>query len=248
MRDIEKYERDYIATDFEQAYQVKYRRKKVREVIASLQAQRILEIGCGMSSLANYIDVFQEFTIVEPGETFINAAKKDLQAKKNVNFIQGFFESCIEELEQKKYDLIICSSLLHELENPIGLLKAIGDICDEETVVHINVPNEYSLHRLLAYEGGYIFNTNDKSERNILLQQSNVFNLQTLEQLIHDTVPKAEIIEKGSYFVKPFTHAQMEQMLKSNIIDEKILDGFYGLTAHIPQFGSEIFINFRARG
>lgn len=245
MRDVEKYERDYMVGDFEQRYQVKYRRKKVLEVVRNLCAQRILEIGCGMSSLANYLDDFQKYTIVEPGETFINVARRDLQGRDNINFIQGFFEECMEDLKKRRYSLVVCSSLLHEIEDPKALLRGIGDICDEETVVHVNVPNEYSLHRLLAYKAGYIKRTSEKSDKNILLQQASVFNLQTLQQLIREAIDGVEILESGSYFVKPFTHAQMERMLESGIIDEKVLDGLYEVVEYMPELGSEIFVNFR---
>lgn len=225
MRDVEKYERDYMVADFEHMYQVKYRRKKVLEVIESLQAHRILEIGCGMSSIANYLADFKEYTIVERGEIFLNTAKEDLQGRDSIEFIQGFFEECTEELRKRQYDFIICSSLLHEIEEPRRLLLGLRDICDKETVVHINVPNQYSLHRLLAYKAGCIKDTGEKSEKNILLQQTSVFHLKTLEELICSTIPDVEIMEKGSYFVKPFSHSQMEKMLESGIIDEKVLDG-----------------------
>lgn len=245
MRDVKKYEKDYLEADFEQVYQVKYRRKKVLEVIDDLKPKKILEIGCGMSSLANYMEEFEEYTIVEPGEIFINAAKSDLKGKENVNFIQGFFEKCIEEVKKRKYDLVICSSLLHEIEIPQNLLKGISEVCDKETVVHINVPNEYSLHRLLAYKAGYIQHTSDKSEKNIILQQTSVFNLQTLKDLICESICGVEILDQGSYFVKPFTHGQMEQLLSTGIIEKKVLDGLYELVDYLPEFGSEIFVNFR---
>lgn len=123
--------------------------------------------------------------------------------------------------------------------------EGIRDICNEEAVVHINVPNEYSLHRLLAYKAGYIKQTSEKSERNIVLQQTSVFNLQTLKDVICKSIAGAEILDQGSYFVKPFTHGQMEKMLGSGIIDERVLDGLYELIEYIPEFGSEIFVNYK---
>ena len=47
------------------------------------------------------------------------------------------------------------------------------------------------------------------------------------------------------YFIKPFTHKQMFEMLETKIIDEKVLEGLYGMTKYMPNLGSEIFIEFK---
>ena len=70
----------------------------------------------------------------------------------------------------------------------------------------------------------------------------------SLKELIEES---AEICNKcitintmGSYFVKPFTHKQMENLLKEGIINEKIIDGLNGMTKYMPNLGSEIYIDF----
>ena len=244
MRNISKYEDEYLSTDFEQKYQVYYRRKKVLEILREVSHKRILEIGCGMQSIGAFVEDFEEFTIVEPGERFADKAINDLQDKEGVRIVKGFLEESIEVLKERTYDLIICSSLLHEVEEPIGMLQAIKHLCNKNTMVHINVPNEFSIHRILAYESGLIESINSKSQRNILLQQNSVFNLKNLEETICKT-GKISIYSKGSFFIKPFTHEQMEQCLERGIIDEKILEGFYRLTEYLPEYGSEIFINYQ---
>lgn len=56
---------------------------------------------------------------------------------------------------------------------------------------------------------------------------------------------RVEICEKGSYFVKPFSHAQMLKCVEQGIIDENILEALYKLTAYLPEYGSEIYVNYR---
>lgn len=46
--------------------------------------------------------------------------------------------------------LMILSSLLHKVEDSQRFLRAVFKCCTENTVVHINVPNADSIHRLLA--------------------------------------------------------------------------------------------------
>ena len=57
---------------------------------------------------------------------------------------------------------------------------------------------------------------------------------------------KFEIIDKGGYFIKPFSHSQMAKMLEYEIIDEKSLEGLYNLKV-LEEFSSEIFVNVKVR-
>ena len=52
-----------------------------------------------------------------------------------------------------------------------------------------------------------------------------------------------KIVDKGSFFLKPFTHRQMMEMLKNNVIDTNILNGLDRMTKYFPEFGSEIYVN-----
>lgn len=240
MRNIDNYTDNYSVQGFED-YQVMYRRKKVLEQIQNFHPRSLLEIGVGLDPIFQYIEDV-EFTIVEPSEKFYENARKlsDVRYGGRVHCLQGFFEDVSEELN-KKFDMVICSSLLHEVEFPDKVLGAISKVCNDDTVVHINVPNANSLHRLLALESGIISDVKDKSQRNEMLQQKNVFDLNTLSQLVEKN--GMHIIESGSYFIKPFAHKQMYAMLEQGIIEEKILDGFYNLEKYMPGLGSEIYIN-----
>ncbi len=243
MRDIENYEEAYCTSDFEQKYQVYYRRKKILEMF-NRGYRKILEVGCGMQSIGNFISDFEEFTIVEPGSGFIEKAKKDLVNRSGVYFVQGLLQEKAETLKNREFDLIIVSSLLHELEDSLKMLVTVKNLCGEKTIVHINVPNERSLHRILAYESGIIQGLDNKSERNVQLQQNCIYNLNTLEQLVRRS-GGVTIMDKGSYFVKPFSHEQMEKCLNYEIFDERVLEGFDNLIKYIPELGSEIYINYR---
>ncbi|MCI8377732.1 MAG: class I SAM-dependent methyltransferase [Lachnospiraceae bacterium] len=243
MRDIEKYSESYMVSDFEE-YQVAYRRKKVLEIIHKYAPRKILDIGCGMDPLFQYIDgMYDYYCVVEPSSIFCNYAAQ-LAEGRNVTCLQGFFYPS-EELADKRFDFIICSSLLHELEQPEEMLKGIFEVSDIDTVVHINVPNAKSIHRLLAMEMGLIPNEYELSDRNILYQQHSVYDLDMLKAIVEDN--GFDVIEDGSYFVKPFTHHQMHQMLDSSIVNKDVLDGLYNIVKYIPEYGSEIFVNCRLR-
>lgn len=242
MRDIADYANKYTEPGFEE-YKVFYRRKKLMEIIEAYQPKRILEIGCGSEPLFQYVENV-EFTVIEPSQIFYNHALELARKNEKVTCINGFFEDITSELDHR-YDMIICASLLHEVEQPDKLLDKIATLCNKDTVVHINVPNANSMHRLLGKEMGILANVHDKSENNKAFQQNNVFDIESL----HNIVLKKgfEVIESGSYFLKPFSHAQMYEIIQKEILDEKVLEGLYQLGKHMPDFGSEIYVNCKLK-
>lgn len=247
MRNIDDYTNKYIAYDFED-YQVKYRIKNTLKVLEKYSCESVLEIGCGLEPIGKYMTDIGKYTIVEPSKLFIENAKKLFHDRDDLCLVNGFFEEKNELFKQDKFSVIILSSLLHEVEAPDKMLKSIEEIADGQTVVHINVPNGNSFHRLLALESGIIQSATEFSSNNINLKQHNVFTMDTLISCIKDSLHHdIEIIDSGSYWVKPFTHKQMAMMMNENIINEKILDGFEKMIKYMPELGSEIFVNFRIK-
>ncbi len=242
-RDIVDYEKNYsnAVCGFEK-YKVLYRRRKILEMINAFQPATILEIGCGPEPLFCY-DSNRKFTVVEPSDMFFENAQKSSEQNKNVQCIKGLFEEAAYDLRKENisYDMVVCSSLLHEVTNSDKLLEAIKWVCDKNTIIHISVPNMYSIHRLLGVAMKILSNVFDASEGNKILQQNTNFDIEKLKTMME--INGLKVIEEGSFFIKPFSHKQMEDMIEKHIIDETVLDGLYKLTEYMPQFGSEIYVN-----
>ncbi len=242
MRDLTQYQTDYEALPFEDT-QLAYRRRKVEETVAHFKPKSILEVGCGMDAYFNACGSYEHYTVIEPGALFYEKAVRDAQNHKNVEVIQGTVQDAASELKGRHYDLIIMASLLHEIEDSIGLLNAVNTLCSPDTVVHISVPNANSFHRLLAVEMGLIDNALEKSETQKAMQQSHTFDLNSLSALVKKAGFK--VISSGSFFIKPFTHAQMAYLQEKNVLSPQMLDGLYGMSKHLPENGSEIFTNIQ---
>lgn len=247
MRNIDDYTNKYIAYDFED-YQVKYRIRNTLKVLKKYSHESVLEIGCGLEPIGKYMTDIEKYTIVEPSKLFIENASKMFHKKNDLCLVNGFFEEKNKLFKQEKFSVIILSSLLHEVEEPNKMLKSIEEIADDQTVIHINVANGNIFHRLLALESGIIQSVTEFSSNNINLQQHSVFTMDTLISCIKNSLNHdIEILDKGSYWIKPFTHKQMAMMMNENIINEKILDGFEKMIKYMPELGSEIFVNFRIK-
>lgn len=70
-RDLENYQEEYTSDlySFEQI-QVRYRRRKVLEVIGEYQGCKILEVGVGLNSFFLDLEGSKSLTIVEPTQAF----------------------------------------------------------------------------------------------------------------------------------------------------------------------------------
>ena len=244
MRDIQDYSSKYTSNEISfETYQVKFRRLKVIEQIKKYNHNTIVEIGCGTEPFFEYFNTFEKMIIIEPSDIFFKIATEKALKKNNVKLINSFFEDV--DLLEENIDIILLSSLLHEIKDTKLFLKQILSKCSESTVIHINVPNSNSFHRLLAYESGLIDSPSEFSNNNHKFQVNNVFNLDSLEELVGSV--GFEVLDKGSYFVKPFTHGQMKNVIDNNIIDVNILNGLNNMIKYMPDLGSEIFVDVRIK-
>ncbi len=242
MRNLEKYEKNYESLPFEKT-QALYRKRNILETIERYRPSSILEIGCGLDSICNYYTEFNAFTIIEPCKLFFENATYQAKENNKISVISGTLQENIKLLQSNSYDLIIMSSLLHEIPDCESLLSATAQLCTNKTIVHINVPNALSFHRLLALEMGLIQNVYEKSPVQKKMQQSHTFDLDILTKLVVKHGFKVD--QKGSFFIKPFTHSQMALLQKVDIVTNKMLDGLYNLTKYFPENGSEIYMNIQ---
>lgn len=245
-RDIFDYTAEYLKSPFLKENNW-YRRRAIIRELKKYNHARVLEIGCGGFPLISFIDSneYDFWTIVEPSRVFIDVVRRYIDANylhAKVHLICDLFENVILNDE---YDFVICSSLLHEVNDPQMLLECILKTCGNNTIVHINVPNANSIHRLIAYYGGKIHDIHTLSDRNTTLQQRTVYDIKSLSDELENM--GFEIIDQGSFFIKPFTHAQMGKMVESGIVDESVMEGLWGLAHTLPEYGSEIFVNARRK-
>lgn len=244
---IALYQQRYSSDYGFEAVMVAARQRLVLEVIERLRPRVVLEAGCGIESLARRAAAagltVDQWLIVEPGERFAAVAKQTAPAGLRLEVIRGFLEDSIEAVRKRSLrppDLVICAGLLNEVEEPAAVLRAARELVAGDGVVHVSVPNALSLHRRLARAMGIITDERQLTERNRMLAQYRVFDFAALVHV--STEAGFRVIEQGGYFLKPFTHAQMQTI---GFLSEEILDGLWRLGRELPELASEIYVNLR---
>lgn len=239
MRDIAGYAEQYRTLPFE-ATQAACRRNMVLAQIKRLKPKSILEIGCGENPI--FVDLSPDIAVavIEPSEKFIANARRLAAGRGNVSITQGFFEDLPPDVSS--CDLILLSSLLHEVDDPQKLLACVRARCAENTTVHVNVPNARSIHRLLGVALGKTPRAAAVSEKQKQLQQYRPpYDPEGLEK----EMQKAgfTIQARGGMLVKPLTHAQMQKLMDKHILTKTMIKGLEKLADLIPRNASEIWVN-----
>jgi SAM-dependent methyltransferase len=238
-----QYAEQYAEDQFETVL-VEIRRRRVLESILPHEPRCVLEVGCGMEPLFSFYERFQQHTIVEPSPRFTENARRLAGSDDRVEVVEGTLEDRIGALEGRRFDAVVVSSLLHEVPDARALLQAVRVVCDERTVIHVNVPNVRSFHRLLAVEGGLIEDVFVPSEMERRFGRHDRFDATTLQALLESEGFRP--FAMGTYFVKPFTHAQMDAVLASPAFDRSaLLRGLDGMIKHMPDLGCELYANLR---
>lgn len=237
-----RYIEQYAEAGFETIL-VGIRREQVLSFLRRSRARRVLEVGCGLEPLFLFWSDFDAMTIVEPSEEFVAAARERAAGDARIDVRAAYLEDVTGELAARRHDAVVVSSLLHEVPDPARLLASVRALCGPETDVHFNVPNVRSFHRLLALEMGLISDVFEQSETEKRFHRHTRFDAERLGRML--TAGGFRIVESGTYFVKPFTHAQMEALLRSGTVDMRLIDGLQRMTRYLPDMGCELFANVR---
>ena len=243
-RDIERYSADYLDNYGFEEVLVNYRRQIVLDQLMAAKPSVVLEIGCGAELLyQHYLRLsaaVESWLIVEPARAFCSMARE--AALPGVAVIEGFLEGALPAVMAalpRAPDIVICSGVLQEVPSSKALLSAMRSVMDIQSLLHVNVANAGSFHRLLAVAMGLIQTLDTLSDRNVRMQQHRVYDFDSLSVELDRA--GFTIQSKGGYLVKPFTHAQMESV--APLLGQEVMDGLFELGKLHPELACEIYAN-----
>ena len=238
-RDLVDYAAQYRTLPFE-PLQAEFRRRLVLERVATHAPRRLLEIGCGEAPLFTDLPGLAT-TVVEPAPAFAANARRLAAGCQGVTVVEALAEHVDPGTLGGAFDMVVLSCLLHEVPDPQRLLAAAGGFCADGGVLHVNVPSAHSLHRLLAVAMGLIADPATESEIQRTMQQRVVYDAAGLEREL--TLAGLAVRDRGSIFVKPFSHAQMQRLVNDGFMTTQMLDGLDRLAGVLPELGSELWVD-----
>jgi SAM-dependent methyltransferase len=243
--DLRRYTREYLQQYEGESFElhlIAARKAKVLDSLRRYRHDRILEVGCGADPFFRGLEDYSDYVVVEPAGEFLQQARSYARHDARIRFLQGYLEDVAERGQLgAEFDFIIVSSLLHEVSDPARLLQAVRRLCTASTVVHLNVPNVYSFHRLLALEMGLIRSLFEPSETEVRFQRQTRFDRAALLHLLEHNGFRALRFE--TYVIKPFANAQMERLLREGVIDVRTIDALGRMVKHLPDMGCEMLVD-----
>ncbi len=245
MSDLEQYAKHYLSQYTNESFEtvlVAVRRRRVLRWLEAHEARRVLEVGCGLEPLFGHHGDFDAWWIVEPVPEFARRAREIAGGDHRVRVLEGFLEDQLRRITEE-LDFIVISGVVHSVPEPGTLLDAVRVLCSDRTIAHFSVPNVLSFHRLLALEMGLIADVNEPSEMDQAYGHHRRFDRREFVQMLE--AAGFRVIESGTYFVKPFTHAQMDVILKTEVFPPSLIEGLDRMTRYMPEHGCELYANAR---
>lgn len=243
-KEARSYQEFYLKEYGFEAEMVAARQRVILEELAWAKPRRVLEIGCGPVLLYDRACrkkiPIHEWVMVDPCEAFTKKVRR-----KNIPLLilSGFFEKEIDKIQAivpQGFDFVICSGMLNEVRHPARFLRRVKKVLAKNGVLHINVPNAGSLHRRLGVAAGLIKRPHQIGRRNRQLMQYHVFSEESLRKVVRQGGFK--IKSSGGYFMKPFSHAQM-QAIGPKVLTRRVLEGLWQLGRQYPELATEIYVN-----
>jgi hypothetical protein len=131
------------------------------------------------------------------------------------------------------------SGVLHEMEDVAKVfdkLKGIGN----DAIVHLNVPNRDSFHRMLGVRMGLIQNCASRSDFNIRYQIQKIYSMDDLKSLAQEN--KFKVLDSGYYGFKPFTHMQMRELFRNKFFGPEVVEQLYSASDLFGQYSAELYV------
>lgn len=209
----------------------------LRSFAPFFRSGNVLELGSFQGDFTRrLLDHFRDITCVEASGEAIEVARQRLGSA--VQFVPGIFETVTLPC---RYENIILTHVLEHLDDPVRLLKRIGDEwLAEGGRLFLVCPNANAPSRQIAVKMGLITHNAAVTRAEAEHGHRITYSLDTLER---DAVAAGlDVVHRSGIFFKALANFQWDRLLQTDIISKEYLDGCYQLGQHYPDLCSSIFL------
>lgn len=194
--------------------------------------ENCIDLGCADGGGTKILlDNFKRVVAVDASEKMLEKLRKNITSHK-LHVIKSYIENL--KLDEK-FDTIILSHILEHVDDPIRVLKVARSLAHGRSRIIIDVPNAFSLHRQAGVLLGQLKSEYYLNEQDASVGHQRVYDMEKLLAAI-DKV-NLKVIKTGGFFLKPFSNAQLEQIINSEIM----INAYNQLGEKYPDVAAEIY-------
>lgn len=243
--DLRLYEERYRADAGFERELTRARQRLALEVLAERRPAAVVEIGCGTDPFYRQALGLaakpRSWVIVEPVDGFADEAERSASPEIGLEVIRGLFENRLGEVTgalDGSPGLTLCFGVLQSVSDPADWLRSVRATMRSGDALLLAVANAYSIHRRLARVMGLIDDEHELSERDRAAFHHHVFAAGDLRDLVG--AAGFALADSGGYFLKPFTHGQMDRI--RDVLTPELLSGLFTLGRELPELAAEIYV------
>lgn len=104
-------------------------------------AGSICEVGGGIGNITQFLLNYPRVVSLEPAPQAFEFARKRFRDHLNVTVVQAFLEECpVSGMGPQSFDTVICLNVLEHIEDDVGALRKMGELCRADGKVVVLVP------------------------------------------------------------------------------------------------------------
>jgi 2-polyprenyl-3-methyl-5-hydroxy-6-metoxy-1,4-benzoquinol methylase len=220
--------------DFDSRYTLATARRIAGRLVPG---DRVLELGCATGLMTRALEgTGALLTGIDRSEDYLGRAR----ARGEGRFVRaGLEEPGWEELVEGPFDHVLACNLIHELVDPVGLLRRARALLAPAGLVHLSLQNPLSIHRLVALEMGLIGDLREISARGERFATRAIWDADALAGLAEEA--GLAVVAREGVMLKPLPNAMMAGL------PAEVLDGFERAARHLPDHCAMTYLVLRAR-
>jgi SAM-dependent methyltransferase len=210
-------------TDFDARYTMATVRRIAERVAPG---ERVLELGCATGLMtAHLAGQGARVTGVDRSGAYLERARARVGDR--AVFVEAVLDAPgWEDLTGDGFDHVLLCNLIHELPDPVGLLRRVAALLAPGGLVHLSLQNPDSIHRLVAVEMGLIDDVREVSARGERLGTLGLWGADDLARLAREA--DLGVVGWEGVMLKPLPNGMMAEL------PPEVLDGFERAARHLP--------------